>query len=204
MTDFGPSAKLYMVHAGDLMRIVETFLAHDGSAAPALLPAAYPTPLTMRRVLEIMAEEAGKRAHFLRVPPGLAVAGLRSLETIGMRLPFRSDSLLSMLHTNPAPELVPEVSLPEGSQFPVVSADRLTLYFATERTDAGTKGSFDIWVAHRTTVTGAFSTPTPLPELSSAAIETPGWLSADNCRMYLESDRLGTMDIFVATRQPID
>jgi nucleoside-diphosphate-sugar epimerase len=107
--DFGPAAKLYVIHAGDLTRIVEAFVGLDGGAAPPLLPAAYPSPLTMRRALEIMAEEAGKRARFLPVPPALAVAGLRTVEAAGLQLPFRSDSLLSMLHTNPTPQLTTEV-----------------------------------------------------------------------------------------------
>jgi nucleoside-diphosphate-sugar epimerase len=109
LPDFGPSARLYVIHAGDLTRIVEAFLALNGGAAPPLLPAAYPSPLTMRRVLEIMTQEVDRHARFVRVPPALALAGLRTLEATGMHLPFRSDSLLSMLHVNPAPKLTAEV-----------------------------------------------------------------------------------------------
>jgi nucleoside-diphosphate-sugar epimerase len=109
LPDFGTAARLYVVHAGDLTRIVEAYLGLDGDAAPPLLPAAYPSPLTMRRVLEIMAEEVDRRPRFVPAPPALVLPGLRTLEAAGIQLPFRSDSLISMLHTNPAPGLAGEV-----------------------------------------------------------------------------------------------
>ncbi|HYM80062.1 MAG TPA: NAD-dependent epimerase/dehydratase family protein [Candidatus Limnocylindria bacterium] len=108
MPDFGPRATLYVVHARDLAGIVDAFLALQ-HPAPGLLTAAHPSPLTMRRVLEVMAEEAGARPRFVPVPPTLALAGLRTLESTGLHLPFRSDSLISMLHVNPTPGLTSEV-----------------------------------------------------------------------------------------------
>ena len=106
LPDFGAAALLYVVHSGDLLEIVNASLANE---TPSLLPAAWPTPFTMRRALEIVAEEAGVAARFVPAPPGLALAGLRTLEAGGLHLPFRSDSLVSMLHTNPSPQLSPEV-----------------------------------------------------------------------------------------------
>jgi nucleoside-diphosphate-sugar epimerase len=107
--DFGPSARLYVVHAGDLMRILGALLAPDDAPARGVVPAAYPTPFTMRQVLESIAEEAGVHPRFVRASPVLALAGMRTLEGAGLHLPFRSDSLIGMLHANPAPDLVPEV-----------------------------------------------------------------------------------------------
>ena len=113
--DFGPAARLYVVHAGDLLGIVGSWLAPATTTATAtapatrLIPAAWPDAYTMRRVLEVIAAAAGRRARFLPVPPRLALAGLRALETAGLSLPFRSDSLVSMLAGNPAPQLAREV-----------------------------------------------------------------------------------------------
>jgi Tol biopolymer transport system component len=102
------------------------------------------------------------------------------------------------MFTNPT--VVSDLSFAEGSQFPVVSPDRRSVYFATPRTQAGTKGGFDIWTATRASPTDPLSAPVVVSELNSASAETPGWLSADNCRLYFESDRSGTWDIYVATR----
>jgi nucleoside-diphosphate-sugar epimerase len=107
--DFGPRARLYVVHADDLARIAGHCLDLPGGAGAAPIATAWAEPYTMRRVIEIIAEAAGRRARFLPAPPPLALAGLRALEAAGLSLPFRSDSLVSMLHGNPAPGLAREV-----------------------------------------------------------------------------------------------
>lgn len=90
---------------------------------------------------------------------------------------------------------------------PVLSADQLTIYFASTRT-APASNAYDLFVARRTTVAGAFATPTLVPELNdanAAASDLPSWISADDCRLYLSSDRLtpgGAFDVYVATRTP--
>lgn len=109
LPDFGPHTRLYTVHAGDLIQVVEAWLALVQGQGPRLIAAAHPTPLTMRRVLEVIAEAAGRRARFLAVPSGGALMGLRALESLGVVLPFRSDSLISMLNSNPSPGLAPQV-----------------------------------------------------------------------------------------------
>ena len=47
----------------------------------------------------------------------------------------------------------------------------------------------------------AFGPATPVTELNTGSAEYPGWLSADNCRLYFGTDRQGG-DIWVATRKP--
>ena len=90
---------------------------------------------------------------------------------------------------------------------PVLSADQLTIYFASTRTVPGST-AYDLYVARRTTVAGAFATPTLVAELNdgnAAASDIPSWLSADDCRLYMSSDRLtpgGAFDVYVATRTP--
>jgi hypothetical protein len=85
---------------------------------------------------------------------------------------------------------------------PVISKDKLTLYFTSDRSGAGHAGT-NIWVATRTTPTGAFGAPTPVANVSSDSNEYPGWISGDGCRLYLVSSRpggKGKQDVYVASR----
>ncbi len=109
LPDLGPSTRLFMVHAGDLARILEAWLDLGDAPAPPLLRAAHPKLFTLRGVLEVLAEAAGRKPWFAPAPAGLLLGGLRTLETLGLTLPFRSDSLVSMTHGNPDPGLAGEV-----------------------------------------------------------------------------------------------
>src|SRR5207249_823543 len=71
---------------------------------------------------------------------------------------------------------------------PVTSVDGLTLFFASDRA-VGPGGGADVWVATRAALGAPFDTPRLAPELSSPAVDIPGWISPDGCRMYLSSDR---------------
>jgi Tol biopolymer transport system component len=79
------------------------------------------------------------------------------------------------------------VNSAQNDEYPVISADGLTIYFASDR--ANGLGSVDIWVATRATTSSEFSPPTNVTELNTPAHDYPAWLSADGCRMYLVSDR---------------
>ncbi|TPW18413.1 MAG: hypothetical protein FD126_3455, partial [Elusimicrobia bacterium] len=46
-----------------------------------------------------LAARRGRSLGTVSVPGALALAGLRALEAAGLRPPFRSDSLLGLLHT---------------------------------------------------------------------------------------------------------
>lgn len=87
------------------------------------------------------------------------------------------------------------------ASFPVISTDRLTLYFASTR-PGSTSGSGDIWFSHRDSAADPFPPPVLVSGVNSEHADAPTWLSPDDCRLYLESDRSGTMDIYVASRTP--
>ena len=70
---------------------------------------------------------------------------------------------------------------------PVVTADELTIFFGSPR--GGGKGGTDIWTARRSSKTAPFSAPTVVSELNAPGDDTPAWVSADRCRIYLVSDR---------------
>ena len=85
---------------------------------------------------------------------------------------------------------------------PVLSADRLTIYWSSDRTETGTKGGFDVWTAHRTAVNAPFSQLRLVDEVNTMANENVATLSADQCRLYMYSDASGTNEVLVATRTP--
>jgi hypothetical protein len=89
---------------------------------------------------------------------------------------------------------VTEVNSPGGENLPVISRDRKTIYFSSNRPfDGG--APYLVYVATRASEVGTFGTPTPLTALGTA---TPSWLSTDGCRLYVEVQG----DIHVATRPP--
>jgi Tol biopolymer transport system component len=99
------------------------------------------------------------------------------------------------------PALVAGVNLPGTSQedYPALTPDELVIYLASDRT--GSAGA-DIWRASRPSTTEPFSAPVNVAALNTAGLETPGWVSADDCMLYFaRSTAAGTnYDLFVATR----
>lgn len=84
---------------------------------------------------------------------------------------------------------------------PVLSADRLTIYFQSTRRSCTDPPCNDVWTARRASVRDRFSEPTLVSEVSSPYLDYPGWLSADACRLYVVSNRNGGLGIFVAERE---
>jgi nucleoside-diphosphate-sugar epimerase len=96
---------LYLVHVDDLSALVERLLRSDLPQGRRLLHAACPEPLTLRELLARIAHSLGRRRVFVPVPAGLLMSMLRAGEAIlGSKCPVRSDSLLSLLNSNPSPD----------------------------------------------------------------------------------------------------
>jgi hypothetical protein len=91
------------------------------------------------------------------------------------------------------------VSTPNDEQYPVLSEDGLTLYFARQAS-----GSLDIFRTTRGSTQSDFGSGTLVDELNAGgAIDWPGWLSLDGCRLYFSSNRRGLgFDVYVAERTP--
>jgi hypothetical protein len=124
---------------------------------------------------------------------------------------YRRAGFTSALHLRRAPRAglgfsspvaVTELDSTTDDMWPVLTSDKLTIYYSSMRADGGAKGKADIWVAHRSTPTGTFDPPTNVAELNGAATDLVGWISDDNCRLYLSSNRSATTgyDIYVAQR----
>lgn len=86
---------------------------------------------------------------------------------------------------------------------PVLSRDGRTLYFASNRTEGGSVGDTDIWVATRATEGDPFGGLRNVTELNTGLGELPAWLSPDGCRLYLaRANAGGTYELHVAERAP--
>jgi len=93
-----------------------------------------------------------------------------------------------------------ELNTTASEQVPVVSADKLTVYFSSTRSGSQ---DYDLWTAHRSTTSDGFPQPVPVTELNAKGTKFGGWLSADNCRFYFSSNAAGQHDLYVATRHPM-
>jgi hypothetical protein len=94
--------------------------------------------------------------------------------------------------------------------YPLVSADDLTLYYASDRpTSPG--GAFNLFIAKRASVTAPFKDPVPIAELNTNDDEIPGWISSDGCEIWFSRgtpptrqipypDKIGVYDIYMARR----
>jgi len=81
----------------------------------------------------------------------------------------------------------------EGS--PCLSADKLTIYFDTDR-----EGSGDLFMSHRASVADAFPAPTKVPDVNTADAENDPWISLDERRIVFWSNRGGEGHLWEATR----
>lgn len=101
-----------------------------------------------------------------------------------------------------APVMVNSLSSNAADNGVVLTRDGLWAYVSSNRTDLGSSGSYDIFVAHRSTISDGFGTPTNATELNGSGSERANWISWDNCRLYFESSRSGSQDLFLATKLP--
>ncbi len=90
----------FLVHEQDLAASVVRWTCSEPSNKP--LTIAHPTPLTLREILVRIAEKKKLRRVWIPVPWQFAMVSLKVAEACGISLPFRSDSLTSLVHGNAA------------------------------------------------------------------------------------------------------
>jgi hypothetical protein len=83
---------------------------------------------------------------------------------------------------------------------PVVTANGLTLYYASDRVDGGWSGNFDIWMATRSSTSDEFSLPGNVQEINSAQLDVPTFATSDGCTLYFASTRTNVLLMYQATR----
>jgi hypothetical protein len=77
---------------------------------------------------------------------------------------------------------------PSLDDHPVVAASDLVLYFASTRADDNL-GAGDIWRATRASKAQPFASPVNVKELNSTTVDTPSWVSDDDCVILLDRSR---------------
>lgn len=103
----GGSSPLYLCHEGDLAQLLLKIARTESVPRGVPLIAANSQPLPFRAILDELAREGGKRPLFVPVPWQFAWLGLKALELIGLKPPVKSDSLLSLMNPDPAPDFSP-------------------------------------------------------------------------------------------------
>jgi nucleoside-diphosphate-sugar epimerase len=91
-----PGTRQFPVHEDDLIDAIVA-LATTSDAIPSPVGIAQPTPVTFREILETIAAVEGRSPRYIPVPWQVVYAGLRSAEALGLRPPFRADSLLGLV-----------------------------------------------------------------------------------------------------------
>jgi hypothetical protein len=156
--------------------------------APVMIPT--PPPLEPFQPLVAPNAAGGQDVWFVS-----RVAGDAASPFAIYALPYPGDAAAD------AASLVPtRIDVVDGSssEYPVLSPDGLTL-FVTVRPPSNLE--YDISVAKRSSLGGAFAAPAPVSELNTAGHpEHPGWVSPDGCRIYFSSGRLSSNDIYVSER----
>ena len=100
----------YLVSDEDLAELVFALCQEDAPAIGRAIAAAHPERHSLRSLLEGFARRHGRQPLFVPVPWPLIYAGLKALETLGLPVPFRSDSLIGIVFQNPAPKFeLPEI-----------------------------------------------------------------------------------------------
>ena len=99
----GGEQKLALSQSEDLAVGVVDYCQGSAEAPFEAQVTAYPELLTFRKILGRLAEQAGRNPRFFSFPGWAALAGLRSAELLNISLPFKSDSLVSLLHQDPSP-----------------------------------------------------------------------------------------------------
>jgi nucleoside-diphosphate-sugar epimerase len=99
---------LYTCHVEDLCALL-LFLATAEQLPGGVITAANRSPVTLRGVVE---QAKGINAAIVPIPWRLIAAGLWLAETIGLRLAFRGDSAVSIVHANTAPDFTALENIP--------------------------------------------------------------------------------------------
>ncbi len=116
----GGSERLFVSHDGHLSKLVAE-LASAPPGRSGTIFAAHETPTTLRAIVEQIAAGRDRQVRLVPLAPRAVLAGLRVAEAAGLRLPYRSDSLLSLVNPAPLDELA---ALERPSRpFPPLSRD---------------------------------------------------------------------------------
>jgi NADH dehydrogenase len=103
----GPGSPQYLLHQQTLAAAIASAVrgAFDGETRPITL--AHPQPIPLPHLLSSLAAAEGRRLLFVPTPWRVLYGLLRALETLGLNLGVRSDSVLGLVHANARPDFEP-------------------------------------------------------------------------------------------------
>jgi nucleoside-diphosphate-sugar epimerase len=99
----------YLVHQEDLCAFVEK-LAMQPQPSSRLFTVAHEQPWTFKALLLDIARALHKDVKFRPLPWRVIWFALKSAEACGLKLSFRSDSLVSLMYQNPQPDFSPNAA----------------------------------------------------------------------------------------------
>jgi len=101
----------YFIHEDDLAAIV--LRAAKGEFSGRTLTLAHPKPWLLRDLILRLAAEAGKTVRLVGVPWRVIYASLKIGESFGLKIGFRSDSVISLVYQDPAPQFSSDLPVRE-------------------------------------------------------------------------------------------
>ena len=94
----------YLIHVADLFHLVRAYCLGELADPGRPLLAASPRAWSLRDLVAALARRQGRRPRFLPIPWQPVWAGLRLAELAHLRVPYRSDSVISLVHQDPRPD----------------------------------------------------------------------------------------------------
>lgn len=94
----------FLIHAEDLAAFVDRMARGEVEISTTILTAANAEPWPFKKLLREIARGQNRKIKFVPVPWRLVWLALKSAESCGLKLNFRSDSLVSLMYQNPAPD----------------------------------------------------------------------------------------------------
>ncbi len=94
----------FLVHNEDLSSFIEKFASGTIPLPPRILTAANEHPWKLKELILEVARAQGKKPTLVPLPWRLVWLGIKSAEMCGLKLSFRSDSLVSLIYQNPKPD----------------------------------------------------------------------------------------------------
>lgn len=101
---------MFLIHIEDLCKLVYKFSIGEIKNSLNPMVAAHEEGKTFRDVLDTLLNSKNKKALYIPIPYNLVFAMLKIIEKTGLKIRFKSDSLVSMVNYNPNPCFDPEVS----------------------------------------------------------------------------------------------
>ena len=98
------SAPQYLLHERTLAEVLRRAVRGDFDQSGRPLTIAQPEGIAFRTLLGAIAAAQHKQMTCVPVPWRLLYLGLKTAETVGMKLDFRSDSVISFIFQDPAPD----------------------------------------------------------------------------------------------------